>query len=311
MTETTFPRVEAPLTEVQWKSIGMGFGTGVIDQGGNPYNLVSLNNASNSATLAVDTITGFNHAVVSGFYHRQEAPIKVELPAVTKETTYYITLMYDPLSRETPVKIATLTALDKTGGKDYLVLWKVVRQANQLLTDSVRTKQRPILAPTIMLDTPENLPDVKSVLWGTRAYCQQTSQEYRASYTQWKPISPYTVPLMEMPGWNVNQITGGVSVMPTQGGLQCSTTFSIERASRTYTLGTTFDAQGSDFGTIIPSGYRPPMRVYFLTNSGDRFFEGRILTSGVLDMRSIGTSQTIATNNGFSISASWFIPKTY
>lgn len=311
MAETSFPVLEKPMSDVQWKSVARGFGTGVLDEGGNPYNLTGLSNVNNTGTISVDGKTGFNHAVVSGFYHKMDSPITVSLPAVTRATTYYVVLRYDPLDKAMPVKLVAVTSLDTSGGKDYLVLWEITRQPNQLLTDSVRVKKRPIIAPTIMVDTPSALPAAGSVLWGTRAFAQQTGQEFRASYTSWVEIGPHRVPLNNMGGWQVNQLAGGIQVTPTSGGFACSATFSIHRTAGGYSVANTFGPSGTTLGSLIPAGYRPSENVHFLANSGDRFFEGRITSGGSLDLRSINGPHFFDRNNGMTIHIQWFVAKTY
>lgn len=311
MSEESFPVLEKPMTDAQWKSVARAFGTGVLDEGGNPYNLINLNNATNQGTIAVDTKTGFNHAVVSGYYHKQTANISINIPAVTAPTTYYIVLMYDPADKAKPVKLVRVTSLDRRGGKDYLVLWEVRRQPNQLLTDAVRTKKRPIVVPSIMVDNPSALPAADSVLWGTRAFAQQTGQEFRASYTSWVQIGPHTVGLLGMGGWDMRQLTGGISVVPSQNGRQCSARFSIRRTAAAYTLPTAFNSQGTTLGTLLPEGYRPTENIHFLCNSGDRLFEGFLAPNGSIQLRSIGGPHHIAVDNGFTIAVSWFVPFTY
>lgn len=311
MAEESFPVLEQPMSDTQWKSVARGFGTGVLDEGGNPYNLVDLNNATNQGTIAVDTKTGFNHAVVSGFYHKMDSAMVINLPAVIATTTYYIVLMYDPTDKAKPVKLVRTTGLPRTGGKEYLVLWEVTRQRDQLLTDSVRTKKRPIISPTITVDTPSALPSADSVLWGTRAFAQQTGQEFRASYTSWVEIGAHRVPLNAMGGWQVNQLTGGIQVTPTAGGFACSATFSLQRTDGGYSIANAFGAQGTVLGTLLPGGYRPAENVHFLANSGDRLFEGRITVGGSVELRSINGPHFFDRGNGISISVQWFVAKTY
>lgn len=311
MAETSFPVLEKPLSDVQWKTVARAFGTGVMDEGGNPYNLTNLSNINNTATIAVDTRVGYNHAVVSGFYHKMDTPVTVSLPAVSSTTTYYVALRYDPTDKAMPVKLVAVTSLDTSGGKEYLVLWEVTRNANQLLTDSARVKKRPIISPTLVVDTPSALPAATSVLWGTRAFAQQTGQEFRASYTSWVEISATTVPLLSMPGWSIRQLTDGIAVTPTKNGAQCSTRFSIHRAAESYTINRAFNNPGTTLGTIIPAGYRPTENIHFLTNSGDRFFEGFIAPNGSIQLRSIGGPHFVETGNGFNINIEWYFPRTY
>lgn len=307
MAETSFPILEAPLNVEQWKSVARGFGTGVLDEGGNPYNLTSLNNVNNSATIAVDTKTRFNHAVVSGFYHKMDAPITVELPAVARATTYRVVLMYNPLDKSMPVKLTVVTSLDKTGGKEYLVLWEIIRQPNQLLTDSARVKKRPIISPTIVVDSKDSLPDVSTVLWGTRAFVQQTNVELRASYNDWVTISPHRVGLIQAPGWEINSPTGGIHVTPTEEGLFCHAVISPLRRAASYTMGTSFHG----LGIVIPVGYRPTVNLYALANQENAVHEANLTPDGELRLRSRSGSYEIRRDYSFTTVFSWFVPKTY
>src|SRR5699024_12431296 len=50
---------------------------------------------------------------------------------------------YDPLREELPVKLDAYTSLDRSQGKQYVILHEIDRQPNQLLTDAVRRFVRP------------------------------------------------------------------------------------------------------------------------------------------------------------------------
>lgn len=308
MAETSFPVLEQPLSDIQWKSVARGFGTGVLDEGGNPYNLTNLNNASNTAVIAVDTKTGYNHAVVSGFYHKMDSPLTITIPAVNRATTYHVVLRYDPMDKAMPVRLAVVTSLDRSAGKEYLVLWTVARSANQLLSDATIKKQRPIIAPTIVVDNQQSLPDAATQLWGTRAYAQQTSEEFRATYDgRWERISPYRADFNQPPGWQINSTTYGIQVTPTTRGLHCHATLTPIRRSAGYTIGNTF----SPLGVVIPAGYRPPERCFSLASKGDLVVEAMLDTTGTLFLRGRGPSFTYAQDDSCSMSFSWFVPKTY
>lgn len=183
MTEYSFPVEEQPLPGAQWRSVTLGIGSGVLDEGGAPYRLINLDNATNSVTVAVDSITKTAHAILHGFYHKIDKNVTLSIPAVTTATTYYIALQLDTTratAGDLPVKLGVHTSLDRTQDKDYLVLHRIERQPNQLLTDTVRTKLDIKIAPTITVDTRAALPSVDSVLWGTRALITDTAEELRA-----------------------------------------------------------------------------------------------------------------------------------
>lgn len=169
MAETSFPVVEQPLTADQWRSVTLGIGSGVLHEGGFPYNLANINNATNTVEVTVSSTQGYAHAIVHGFYHMIDAPVTLSVPAVTTPTTYYIALQYDPLREQLPVTLAAFTSLDRSQGKEYVVLHEIDRVADQLLTDAVRRYVRPRVAPTIIVSRPRELPDPSTVLWGTTA----------------------------------------------------------------------------------------------------------------------------------------------
>ncbi|UEJ84019.1 hypothetical protein Bra3105_06820 [Brachybacterium halotolerans subsp. kimchii] len=173
MTEYSYPIENEPMPGSNWSSVTKGIGNGILDEGGFPYNLINLNNATNKATVTAANLGDGvlrSHAILDGFYHRIDANVVIDLPAVTKATTYYVALQFVP-TRATegklPVQLGVFTSLDRTQGKDYLVLWTIVRQANQLLTDAAVTMGRQRVAGTVVVASEANLPPANSVLWGT------------------------------------------------------------------------------------------------------------------------------------------------
>lgn len=172
MAQYSYPVEEEPLPAKDWSSVTLGIGSGVLDEGGAPYRLININNAQNTVTVAVDSITKFAHSILRGFYHKIDENMVLDVPAVTSTTTYRIALQYDPERNsigELPVKLGVFTSLDRTGDKDYHVLHTIVRQPNQLLTDAVITKTDVKITPTITVDTYAALPDPASVLYSTLA----------------------------------------------------------------------------------------------------------------------------------------------
>ncbi|MCW1250718.1 hypothetical protein ODZ83_11170, partial [Acaricomes phytoseiuli] len=85
--EESYPVLEKPLTDHQWKSVTLGIGDGILDEGGNPYR-VTVSDETNQATIHADTMTGYAHAILRGFYHRIDAPVLLDLPPVAATTTY-------------------------------------------------------------------------------------------------------------------------------------------------------------------------------------------------------------------------------
>ena len=124
MAEESFPMRDEPMTDEQWKQVTLGIGSGVLNEGGDPYRLTNINNATNQVTVNVSSTTGLAQAIVAGFYHRLDAPVVLDVPAVTTATNYWIVLEYSPLrleSSEPPVQLKVVTALDATSGRQYLV----------------------------------------------------------------------------------------------------------------------------------------------------------------------------------------------
>ena len=172
MAEESFPMRDEPMTDEQWKQVTLGIGTGVLNEGGDPYRLTNINNATNQVTVNVSTTTGLAQAIVAGFYHRIDAPVVLDVPAVTTTTNYWIVLEYSPLrleQSEPPVQLKVVTALDQSQGKQYLVLHKIYRKANELLTDAARRSVKPRVAPLLQVRDETELPESDSVIRGTVA----------------------------------------------------------------------------------------------------------------------------------------------
>lgn len=176
MAEVSFPVVGEPMTGDKWGSVTRGVGNGILDQGGSPYwiGTSSWDNATNTATMRSSTIDGQSNAILNGFYHRLEGEWTVELPAVTATTVYWVAIQYDPIRAEeegVPCQLGVFTGddLDFDQGKDYVVLYKVTRRSNELLTDATVEQFRNRVAPTITVQRDEFLPDPSKVLWGTIA----------------------------------------------------------------------------------------------------------------------------------------------
>lgn len=205
MTEYSGPVEEMPLPAKDWPAVTQGIGSGILDEGAFPYNLINLSNATNTAELTAANL-GDNirrsQAILGGFYHKIDQNLTVELPAVTKATTYYVALQLDPIRATEggrPVVAGVFTTLDRTSGKDYLVLHEIDRAPNQLLTDATHRFVRPRVAPTIVVSRPRELPPASSVLWGTTAVIHggypgivdlrvAVSQDEGNSSKEWKSI---------------------------------------------------------------------------------------------------------------------------
>lgn len=173
MAEESFPMRDKPMTDEQWKQVTLGIGNGVLNEGGDPYRLTNINNATNQVTVNTSTQTGLAQAIVAGFYHRLDAPVVLDVPAVTKATNYWIALEYSPLrleNTEPPVQLKVVKdALDFSQGKQYLVLHRFYRRPNELLTNADYRSVKPRVAPTLQVRESSELPEPEEVLRGTVA----------------------------------------------------------------------------------------------------------------------------------------------
>ena len=172
MAEQSYPIVEQPMSADQWKSVTLGIGNGILDEGGFPYRLKNLSNATNTGVLqAASRKDGetYSSAILNGFYHRLEEDLELEFPAVTSRTTYHVTLQYDPSRTDMPVQAKVVTSLDYSQGKNYLTLYTVTRGPDQLLTDAAVRMMRPRVAPVQVYARESDMPEAHKVLWGTLA----------------------------------------------------------------------------------------------------------------------------------------------
>ena len=172
MAEQSFPVREAPMTDEQWKLVTLGIGNGVLDAGGGPYRITNLDNAKNQITVAAAPAAGGAQAILCGFYHRLDEPMVLDIPAVSSAQTYHVVLEYSPLrveNSEPPVQLKVVKDLDYTQGKQYLILHRIHRKANELLTDASRRELRPRVAPSIFVNSMDEIPAVDQVLLGAVA----------------------------------------------------------------------------------------------------------------------------------------------
>ena len=172
MAETSFPMRNTPMSDEEWKLVTLGVGSGVLNEGGDPYRLTNINNATNQVTVNVSTDTGLAQAIVAGFYHRIDAPVVLDVPAVTSTTNYWIVLEYSPdrlEQNEPPVQLKVLTQLDTTSNRQYLVLHKFYRKPNELLTDASYRSVKPRVAPLLQVRDFSELPEPDTVIRGTVA----------------------------------------------------------------------------------------------------------------------------------------------
>ncbi|MFJ3030941.1 hypothetical protein ACIP5Z_01735 [Rothia terrae] len=315
MAETSFPVLELPLNDQQWKSVTLGIGDGVLDEGGDPYRLSNAENVGNTVRINVDSKKGYSHAILKGFYHKIDSYMVVTVPAVTAPTTYYIALVYDPLNKSKPVALKVVTALDRTSGKEYLLLHKVERAANQLLTDAKFTKYIQKITPSIQVDYPDGLPEASSVLFGTKAYCLYTGETFRAAFNnQWERTGSTRRDLIPVPSWRTSSATNGIIVTPVNDGYQCTATISIVRTGVGYAVPPNYTDPGggvvSTLGLFIPADLRPISGSFQPVLIGNRIFECWLNTDGQIRIKTTtNTNERIETGQGISFSFTWYTTK--
>ncbi|HLS01900.1 MAG TPA: hypothetical protein VK054_07980 [Beutenbergiaceae bacterium] len=141
--------------------------------------------------------------------------MELPFPAVTSSTTYHVTVTYDPrLFKTTPLKIEVYPGPPPTTyGRDHIVLFKVQREPNQLLSQATRTPVNQWLGNVINVWSEENLPDPTHVEYGTMVVvinAKEGDGGLPELYTSrgvlgWVPIKEnpkkYTINLLN--GWEV------------------------------------------------------------------------------------------------------------
>jgi len=193
MSQNSYPKVDAPFTDDQWKNLFLTLGRGIIDKGGFPYKLTARDSVTNTVTIGVDSRDGRNYAVLDGFMHFMDAPEQVSVPAVTTDTTYEIGLVYDPTMHNAEGGPITLTAwttpADNTGGKSRLVLYRMTRKNNLALGSTPYTEERPRAVPTFSVSTASSLPQNSLVLVDSLGIVRTENAMYRADIAETDTIT--------------------------------------------------------------------------------------------------------------------------
>lgn len=199
--EYSYPVVNQPMNDEMWQYITLAMGDGVLDEGGYPYRLRGRENVNNTLRISVSTVTNTAQAVLRGFYHRLTADKTFTVPGVSSTTTFHFCLTYDPTAANSPGGPITLQMYagepPTTMGRFHLVLWKLTRQPNQLLTDAAVEKNRPRVVSTQLVYSASELPDPSRCLWGAMYFIHQTSEIVMAvgatqdagGPTEWKNLT--------------------------------------------------------------------------------------------------------------------------
>ena len=171
-TSYSYPVVGQGWSTEMWRRINRNVGNGILAEGGNPFWLRGITNASNTARVTVSTITGEAAAVMHGFYFAMVADETVALPMPSSgAVTYHICLTYDPRNEknaEGPISLQVYNGVPPTTfAREHIILWKVARSANQLLTDATVTRVRPFVGGVVSVNSFDELPNAGEILFGT------------------------------------------------------------------------------------------------------------------------------------------------
>ena len=177
-TEFSYPVVGRAWSAQMWQWMAHGMGSGILDAGGQPYwlrnNGTEANtNSTRKMLLTVSTTTNTANAIIRGYFHQLSASMLLDFPMPSAGTiTYHVCLTYDPALEKAPqgpISIQRYSGTPPTSGSRlHLTLWTVRCSASQLLTNAVVTQIRPKVAPSMTVDTSDQLPDPSTVLWGTQ-----------------------------------------------------------------------------------------------------------------------------------------------
>lgn len=181
-TEYSFPVANQGITQDQFRLMFLGQANGMIhgdngivndspDSTGWRYYLDrhdsdSETNQRNTLILRAGTSA---ESIVEGFYHRLTEDLELPFPPVTTTTVYHVTITYDPRDFKTnPVKIQVYPGTPPTShGLVHVVLYKVERGPNQILTQATITRYRPYTAGLLSVQNRNQLPDPAQYPAGT------------------------------------------------------------------------------------------------------------------------------------------------
>ena len=313
MAESSFPVLEQPLTDQQWGQVTAGIGSGVLGGADGNYAYQAVSNAANTAQLSAGS--SMAQAIVAGFYHRIDSNHTISLPAISSGTrTYYVGLTYDPTKHASPsgpVSVTVTTSRPSGGGKVYLPLYEVVRQANQLLTDATVRVRRVLISPTLAVATPDELPLASTMMQGTMCQTTNLNMLWRVSGDRWVPVGAADISApFAMSGWNVVIPSGGIELSYLADGRRLAkvTDAQAVRTGTQFTQGTGWQAMG----TFIPPVYRGSGAAQSQASLavGNAVYLGAVrldAATGTLQFRLGSGSQTIMPNHVVLFSASWVV----
>lgn len=225
--EYSFPVPGQPIDQDQFQLLSLPSGDGVIDRGDIPYGLRGMGsteetNAANTMYLTVGT-HGKAEAIVAGYYHVMNTDKLIHLDPVSTETIYRVCLTYDPriidetgAPGDSVVSVQVYTTPPPTSfGRVHVVMHKVTRKPNQLLTDATIERVRPRIAPSLVFGSHDQLPKPSSVIWGSLAHIHGIRKDILVAkgdgdegVTRWESIIS--------PPWNDLDLSAGYEALDAE-----------------------------------------------------------------------------------------------
>ncbi|MGO3895346.1 hypothetical protein [Brevibacterium aurantiacum] len=274
--EFSYPVVNQPMNDEMWQYVTLGLGDGVFDEGGQPYWVEGRENAGNTLRITVSTTTGTAQAILRGFYHRLTEDKTFVVPGVMTKTVFHFCLTYNPVGSggtAGPISLQMYAGTPPTTqGRFHIILWKLTREPNQLLTKADLVRVRPKITPMITVNGEADRPEPSTVLWGSRVLCTDNNAEYRATGSSGDTGGPTTWTPVTDPDWVEYGDT------PTYKWVGHGYRRAIWRRGKTRKLrGRITPVDGIEFSPTSDAGY-----LLFSLNEGDRpVQECRFMTAGV------------------------------
>ena len=197
--EYSFPVASQGITQHQYTQMNLGTGNGILHRYPETYYIETHptdaeTNARNTLLLKVtrhDVEGAVAEASIEGFYHRLTETIEIPIPAVTTSTQFYVTITYDPRKFKTnPAKIEVWqNSLPTQSGLKHIILGRVDRAPNQVLTQAYIRRMRQYASPVISVPYETTLPPAEDFLHGTIAAIG--AQGRGGLYTNYSPTGEW------------------------------------------------------------------------------------------------------------------------
>lgn len=252
MTESSFPIVDAKLSDAAWAQTVGATSNGILDDWGGPYAITV--NTNDTVTIKPSTTSGFARAVVNGFGHQIDANVTLSVPAVTSATTYHVGLLYDSTNAAQPVKLTVLKnpTFPLTPGQSYLPLYVFARSAGQTLQAATLFSPKPRLRPTLYMASDTDLLKLpaRMFLYGTEVKLPGKSYMAKGSAAS--------------PSWELQHADPTTGSVSASAGFKVAADTSLTRQDdmvELYIHATgSFTHTNKKFATI-QSGFRPAQAV--------------------------------------------------